>query len=214
MNFAIGCAMRPPLSRLTDGWRCWRDWRHTISHCRISAALRPPSLMPPRGSPRQRPKRRGTLAKEHGVELTLVASLIHPALFEYQYRSDGGKGTFEFLSALRHAAIRHGISAWYFSPFSPITRDTPHWYFGKADRKDFYDPGHVTKVIGTKMMERIFEGSEQKDLRSYRLDQVRAEDVMKDMLADRRDRLRDATLPFDEFLSAHPLKAGQACPPS
>lgn len=154
------------------------------------------------------------LAKQNHVKVTLLTSLIHPSLFEYFYRSDEGEGVRVFLSVIRDAALRHAVPAWYFSPFSPVTRGAPRVSYMRSEfyeSPDYFDPGHANHLIGIKLLDRAIRGIEQSDLNAYRLDQQPAEEVFDSISAERRLRIQEEKLPFTEFLESHRLVAGQAC---
>ncbi len=167
--------------------------------------------------PRQEFDRILTLAKEHGVRVTLISSLVHPTLFEYFYRSDDGSGLKTFLSALREGAKRHRVPAWYFSPFSPVTHGTPHWYFGEKNPNGdptFDDPGHSNSAMGRRILDIALKGAKSTRLRGLRVDELPLDEVVDRILEDRKAWLMDSEVPFDDFLKSAPLSARLSCSPS
>lgn len=156
-----------------------------------------------------------TLAKQHNVRVTIIASFIHPVLFEYFYRSDKGAGLRLFMSAVGELAIRHDVPAWYFSPFTSITSGTPRIGYSNPeffDRPDFYDPGHANYLIGKRLLEWTLKGVRHDDMQGYRLDKSSPDEILSSIEPGRTLRIQNNDIQFLDFIVSNPLIAGHACP--
>jgi hypothetical protein len=156
-----------------------------------------------------------TLAKSHGVHVTLMVSFIHPALFEYSYRSDDGHSQRLFLSEVRNLARKYQVPAWFFSPYSSLSSGTPHVSYTSPDfeaNPDFYDPGHANSKIGHKMLATALKGESNAELVGYRLNESTINDIFASLKRQRERSLREGDIRFTEFVVEHPLVQRQACP--
>ena len=166
-------------------------------------------------SPRDDLDRLLSLAKQRNIRVTIIASFIHPALFEYFYRSDSGKGMKLFMAAVGDAASRHDVPAWFFSPFTSITSGTPRIGYADPefyDKPDFYDPGHANYLIGKRLLEWTLKGVQHDDLRGYRLDKSSPDEILALIEPQRTLRTRQDDIRFLDFIASSPLIAGHACP--
>ncbi len=154
------------------------------------------------------------LAARNNVRVMLITPFIHPALFEYFYRSDQGAGVKEYLSTLTDAAVRFQVPLWFFSPYSAITNGTPHLFNTDPaffEQPDFYDPGHANYAIGTRILEVVLLGAEHAELQGFRLDILGVENVLDQIKTIRERWIAKNEDRYGDFIRFIPLTAGQAC---
>ena len=155
-----------------------------------------------------------SIAKEQGIRVTLISSFIHPALFEYSYRSDNGLSQRNYLTLVRELAIKHQVPAWLFSPYSAITSGSPHRSYALEEFKsspDFFDPGHANAQIGRKMLDLALKDQASPDLNGYRLNDISMDNLLNELERQRSNRLQKQDILFMDYVKEHPIKARQAC---
>jgi hypothetical protein len=152
------------------------------------------------------------VARQSKVRVTVVSAFIHPALFEFSYRSDDGRAQRDYVEALKEAADRYGVATWFISPFSPIAYGAPR--SKSPGEPDFEDVGHTNPEMAALVLNRVLKGIEHTGLLAYRLNDVAVDDVVAAVRTQREQWLQAKDLPFADYLKANPLIARSDCPRS